>query len=170
MGLGGYLASRSDTEHYEKERLREQAEVAEIPGAEIREVQEVFQAYGLQAADIEPIVRAFQNQPKAWVDFMMRFELGLERPDPKRAFVSAYTIALAYIVGGLIPLIPYFVLPSVRSALLWSVVATLVALFIFGFVKGQFTGTAPARSAFQTVVIGGLAASAAFVLARLLSH
>jgi VIT1/CCC1 family predicted Fe2+/Mn2+ transporter len=170
MGLGGYLASRGDAEHYEKERSREQREVAEIPQDETKEVQAVFEAYGLSEAEIEPIVRAFQARPAAWVDFMMRFELGLERPDPARALTSAYTIALSYIAGGLIPLLPYVVVPSVHPAFVWSVATTLVALFVFGYVKGHFSGTAPLRSAVQTVVIGGLAAAAAFGLARLIAR
>jgi len=170
MGLGGYLASRSDSEHYESERLREASEITEIPHAEIAEVDTIFRAYGLDDAEIAPIVAAFQKRPQAWIDFMMRFELGLERPDPKRAFSSAFTIAAAYIVGGLIPLASYFFVPNIHLALLWSAIVTLVALFIFGYVKGRFTGTTPLRSAFQTVLIGGLAASAAFGLARLFSR
>ena len=170
MGLGGYLASRSDTEHYESERLRETKEVTDIPLAEIAEVATVFKAYGLGDAEIAPIVLAFQNRPSSWVDFMMRFELGLERPDPKRAFSSAFTIAASYVIGGLIPLLSYFAVPNVHAALLWSVLVTLIALFVFGFVKGRFTGAAPFRSALQTVLIGGLAAGAAFGLARLFSH
>ena len=170
MGLGGYLASRSDTEHYESERLRETKEVADIPQAEIAEVTSVFKAYGLDDAEIAPIVLAFQKRPRSWVDFMMRFELGLERPDPKRAFSSAFTIAASYVIGGLIPLLSYFFVPNVHAALLWSVVVTLLALLAFGYVKGRFTGTAPLRSGLQTVLIGGLAAGAAFGLARLFSH
>ena len=170
MGLGGYLASRSDTEHYESERLRETKEVADIPHAEIAEVATVFKAYGLDDAEITPIVLAFQKRPRSWVDFMMRFELGLERPDPKRAFSSALTIAASYVIGGLIPLLSYFFVPNVHAALLWSVVVTLLALLAFGYVKGRFTGTAPLRSGLQTVLIGGLAAGAAFGLARLFSH
>ncbi len=170
MGLGGYLASRSDTEHYESERLRETQEVADVPRAEIAEVTTVFKAYGLDDAEIAPIVLAFQKRPRSWVDFMMRFELGLERPDPKRAFSSAFTIAASYVIGGLIPLLSYFFVPNVHAALLWSVVVTLLALLAFGYVKGRFTGTAPLRSGLQTVLIGGLAAGAAFGLARLFSH
>ena len=170
MGLGGYLASRSDTEHYESERLRETNEVADIPQAEIAEVATVFKAYGLDDDEIAPIVRAFQKRPSAWVDFMMRFELGLERPDPKRAFSSAFTIAASYVVGGLIPLLAYFAIPNVQAALLWSAIVTLIALFAFGYVIGRYTGAAPLRSGFQTVLIGGLAAGAAFGLARLFSR
>ena len=106
MGLGGYLAAKSDAEHYAKEREREKREVAEIPHEEMREVAEVFQSYGLSEKDTRPIVEALRKQPKKWIDFMMRFELGLEKPDPKRALVSALTIGGAYAAGGFIPLAP----------------------------------------------------------------
>src|SRR4029450_108431 len=104
MGLGGYLAAKSDAEHYAKEREREKREVKEIPEEEMREVAQVFHSYGLTHEESEPIVEALSKHPKRWADFMMRFELGLEKPDPKRAFVSAFTIASAYVAGGLIPL------------------------------------------------------------------
>jgi len=166
MGLGGYLAAKSDAEHYAKEREREKREVAEIPHEEMREVAEVFQAYGLTEDETWPIVQALKRQPQNWIDFMMRFELGLEKPDPKRAFRSAMTIAGAYIAGGLIPLAPYIFTQASSTALLISVVLTLVALFIFGYVKGHFTGTRPLRSALQTALIGSVAAGAAFGIAR----
>jgi VIT1/CCC1 family predicted Fe2+/Mn2+ transporter len=169
MGLGGYLAARSDAEHYASERAREEREVLEKPAAEAAEVREVFASYGLSAEESEPVVRALTAKPDAWVDFMMRFELGLETPDPKRALTSALTIAGAYVVGGFIPLGPYLVWSSVKTGLLFSVAVTLLALAVFGYVKGQFTGTRPARSALQTVVIGGLAAAAAFVIAKAIS-
>src|SRR5262245_10582701 len=169
MGLGGYLAAKSDAEHYAKERERERREVAEIPREEMREVAEVFQAYGLTEDETWPIVQALRRQPKNWIDFMMRFELGLERPDPKRAFVSAITIAGAYIAGGFIPLAPYIVTTSASQALVFSIGVTLLALLIFGFVKGRFTGTRPLRSALQTALIGSAAAGAAFAIARLIS-
>jgi vacuolar iron transporter family protein len=170
MGLGGYLASRGDTEHYDSERLRESAEVAAIPQAEISEVTSLFKKYGLSDAAIAPIIEAFRLQPDTWVDFMMRFELGIERPDPTQAVRSALTIAFAYVIGGMIPLASYFFMPSMHVALISSVSLTLVALFLFGFAKGHFTGVRPLRSALQTVLIGGLAAGAAFGLARLFSH
>ena len=169
MGLGGYLAARSDAEHYTKEREREKKEVAEIPHEEMREVAEVFQAYGLTEDETWPIVQALRRQPKNWIDFMMRFELGLEKPDPKRAVVSAFTIAGAYVAGGFIPLAPYIFSHSTSAALLVSVAMTLTALVIFGFVKGRFTGTKPIRSALQTALIGSAAAGAAFAIARLIS-
>jgi vacuolar iron transporter family protein len=169
MGLGGYLAAKSDAEHYAKEREREKREVAEIPHEEMREVAEVFQEYGLTAEQTWPIVEALRRQPKKWVDFMMRFELGLEKPDPKRALVSALTIGGAYAAGGFVPLAPYMAADSVSTALLISIGVTILALIIFGFVKGRFTGMRPIRSALQTVFIGSAAAGAAFLIARLIS-
>jgi len=169
MGLGGYLAARSDAEHYASEQQREETEIRTVPEVEAEEVRGVFEAYGLTAAESAPVVAALQRHPAAWVDFMMRFELGLEKPDPKRAVSSALTIGGAYIAGGFIPLAPYFVAPSVRSALTLSVGVTLVALFVFGFIKARFTGAPPARSALQTALVGGAAAAAAFILARLVS-
>lgn len=170
MGLGGYLAAKSDAEHYAKEREREKREVAEIPHEEMREVAEVFQEYGLTFEETEPIVQALRKQPKKWIDFMMRFELGLEKPEPKRAMISAVTIGGAYIAGGFIPLSPYFFTGDVFRALLVSIVFTLLALLVFGFVKGRFTGTKPIRSALQTAMIGGVAAGTAFVIAKLIAE
>ena len=166
MGLGGYLAARSDAEHYVRERKREELEVREKPAEEATEVMELLQSYGLTADESAPIVDAFSRRPKAWVDFMMRFELGLEKPDPRRALVSALTIAGASVAGGFIPLSPYFFFTAVSTSLVLSVAVTLMALGLFGYVKGHFTGTAPLRGALQTVLIGGLAAAAAFAIAR----
>jgi vacuolar iron transporter family protein len=168
MGLGGYLAARSDAEHYAAERAREELEVKQKAAVEAEEVSEVFRSYGLTAEQAQPLVAALRERPDAWVDFMMRFELGLEKPDPRRALASALTIAGAYVVGGFIPLGPYIAL-SASAALAASVGITLVALGVFGYVKGHFTGAAPLRSSFQTVLIGGLAAAAAFAIARAIS-
>ena len=169
MGLGGYLAARSDAEHYASERKREQTEIVEVPEVELAEVAGIFQSYGLTDEEIAPILRSLRTRPEAWTDFMMRFELGLEAPDPKRALTSALTIAGAYIVGGFIPLGPYFVFASTRPALVSSILVTLAALLIFGYIKGRFTGLKPVRSALQTALIGGLAAAAAFGIARAIS-
>jgi VIT1/CCC1 family predicted Fe2+/Mn2+ transporter len=169
MGLGGYLAARSDAEHYASERAREYLEVKEKPEVETEEVAQVFRGYGLTSEEIAPITRAFAAKPDAWVDFMMSFELGLEAPDPRRALRSALTIGGAYVAGGLIPLFPYMTLPHRDQALLLSVAVTLAALFAFGYVKGRFTGARPWRSAMQTALVGGLAAAAAFGLAKLLA-
>jgi VIT1/CCC1 family predicted Fe2+/Mn2+ transporter len=169
MGLGGYLAARSDAEHYESERAREEKEVVEMPADERREVQEILESYGLTDQQIDPILSAFESKPKVWVDWMMRFELGLEEPDPKRALRSAMTIAGSYIAGGLIPLSPYMVTEHASIALVYSVAATIVALAIFGYIKGRFTGAPPLRSSIQTTVIGGLAAGAAYGIAKMFS-
>lgn len=169
MGLGGYLAARSDAEHYETERATEKREVEANPEGEIKEVEEVFVSYGLEKEQSTTMAAALSLHPEVWVDFMMRFELGLEKPNPKRAVSSALTIGLSYIAGGLVPLAPYIFIPSTSSALIVSVIFTLIALLIFGYVKGRFTGTHPFRSALQTALLGGIAASAAFGLARLIS-
>jgi VIT1/CCC1 family predicted Fe2+/Mn2+ transporter len=166
MGLGGFLAARSDAEHYASEREREHREVREKPNVEAAEVAEIFRGYGLSSDEVEPILRSFQKRPNEWIDFMMRFELGLERPDPRRALRSALTIGGAYAAGGLIPLGPYMVVGSAGTALSVSVGVTLAALAVFGYVKARFTGARPWKSALQTVLIGGLAASAAFGIAR----
>jgi vacuolar iron transporter family protein len=134
----------------------------------MREVAEVFQAYGLNEEETWPIVQALKRHPRNWVDFMMRFELGLEKPQPGRALTSALTIASAYVAGGLIPLSPYIFSRDVSAALPVSVALTLAALLIFGFVKGKFTGMRPVKSALQTALIGGAAAGAAFAIARLI--
>ena len=169
MGLGGYLAAKSDAEHYASEREREKEEIIKIPDEEMAEVAAVFRSYGLTEEETVPVVESLSRRPHAWVDFMMRFELGLEKPDPKRALTSALTIAGAYIVGGLIPLSPYIFLANAQSALLLSVLVTLTALLVFGYVKGRFTGTRPFRSGLQTMLIGGIAAAAAFGIARAIS-
>jgi vacuolar iron transporter family protein len=169
MGLGGYLAARSDAEHYASERAREQTEVVEKPAVETDEIVEIFEHYGVKPEDSIHLVEALKRDRGAWVDFMMRFELGLEKPEPQRALRSAITIALSYIFGGLIPLAPYMLTQQARTALLFSVAVTSVALAVFGYVKGRFTGANALRSAVQTLIIGGLAAAVAFGLARLIS-
>jgi VIT1/CCC1 family predicted Fe2+/Mn2+ transporter len=169
MGLGGYLAARGDAEHYDSERRREEREIVERIDDERHEVLEILESYGLTRAESSPILAAFEAKPKVWVDWMMRFELGLEEPDPKRAVRSAGTIAASYIAGGLIPLAPYIFAARASAALPYSVVATIIALAIFGFVKGRFTGAPPLLSAVRTAVIGGLAAAAAYTIARVIS-
>jgi VIT1/CCC1 family predicted Fe2+/Mn2+ transporter len=169
MGLGGYLAGKSAVEHYTSERAREHREVREKPAAEAAEVMDVLRGYGISAEEARPVVESLRRRPEAWIDFMMRFELGLERPDPRRALRSALTIGGAYAVGGFIPLFPYMLIPEATRALAFSAVITLLALAGFGYVKGRFTGTKPLRSALQTVLIGGLAAGAAFAIARAIS-
>ncbi len=165
MGLGGFLAARSDAEHYASERRREDEETRVVPETEAAEITEIFEQYGIAPDACAPVVAALRRNPKAWVDFMMRFELGLEKPDPNRARRSALTIGGSYVAGGIIPLLPYMLWPALGTALRVSIGVTLLALFVFGGVKGRFTGSRPLRSALQTTVIGGLAAAAAFLLA-----
>jgi len=166
MGLGGYLAARGDAEHYVQEKAREYREIEEIPEEEKAEVRKVFRNYGLTEKESEPVVEALSTRPDAWVDFMMRFELGLEEPDPKRAVTSAGTIAASYVVGGLIPLSPYMLLANAYRGLIVSAIVTLIALGVFGFIKGKYTGARALRSALQTMLIGGVAAGVAFALAK----
>jgi VIT1/CCC1 family predicted Fe2+/Mn2+ transporter len=168
MGLGGYLAARTDAEHYASERAREERETAEMPDEEAAEVAAILRSYGLTDDVAASVVNAIRADKRRWVDFMMRFELGLEEPDPKRARNSALTIALSYVAGGMIPLAPYFFMPSVHSALVGSVLVTLLALLAFGYIKGKFTTARPLRSAWQTAAVGGLAATAAFLIAKLI--
>lgn len=170
MGLGGYLAAKSDAQHYYSERRRELEEVKDKPDQEAHEVQEVFRAYGLSEDEIAPILKALRSRPKDWINFMMRFELGLEEPDPKRARRSALTIGGAYVAGGLIPLAPYMLSSETLPSLTASVIITAIALFLFGFVKGRYTSSSPMRSAWQTLLVGGLAALTAFALAKALSR
>jgi VIT1/CCC1 family predicted Fe2+/Mn2+ transporter len=169
MGLGGYLAARTDRDHYRSEREREIRETVEVPERETEEVADVFRGYGMSEQDTVPVVQAVCADQKRWVDFMMRFELGLEEPDPSRARNSAATIAVSYILGGLVPLAPYMLVRQLNSALSISVVVTLMALFAFGYVKGRLTGISALRGGLQTVTIGGLASAAAFGLARWIS-
>ena len=168
MGLGGYLAARTNSEHYKAEHEREVRETEQVPEMEEQEVVDIFREYGLTETELKPVVKALIKDRKRWVDFMMIFELGLEQPNPKRAGQSATTIALSYIIGGLIPLSPYMLLSSLRTALWVSIGVTLLALFLFGFFKGRFTGLNSLRNGAQTVLVGGVAAAVAFLLARLI--
>lgn len=169
MGLGGYLAGKSDVEHYASERRREQLEIEQKPDVEAMEVMELLQEHGLTAEESAPVVAALRKRPEAWRDFMLRFELGLEKPDPRRAVRSGAVIATAYVAGGLIPLAPYMLLASAHAALPWSIAVTGGALAVFGWIKGRLTGAWPLRSGLQTLLIGGLAAAAAFLIARALA-
>jgi VIT1/CCC1 family predicted Fe2+/Mn2+ transporter len=166
MGLGGYLAARSDAEHYASERKREEEEIVTMPEAEASEVRDIFEDYGLTHEESASVVEALRRRPRDWVDFMMRFELGLEKPEPGRALKSALTIALSYVVGGMIPLSAYLVLADAHKALSISITVTMVSLAAFGAIKGRFTGVPMLRSGLQTLLIGGLAAAAAFGIAR----
>jgi VIT1/CCC1 family predicted Fe2+/Mn2+ transporter len=167
MGLGGYLAARTELHHFDSERKREEKETEEIPEVEAEEVASLFRSYDLDEPTVATLVNAIRADKQRWVDFMMKFELGLERPDANRAIRSALTIGLAYIAGGLIPLAPYFFSEQPQVGLEFSVATTLISLFAFGYVKGKFTVATPWKSAFQTLAIGTLAAGAAFSIAKL---
>ncbi len=169
MGLGGYLAARTDEEHYASEKAREDRETLELPEEEAREVAAIFRSYGLDEDHVHAVVEAVRSDRSRWVDFMMRFELGIEPPDPQRARSSALTIALAYIFGGLIPLSPYLLVSSVHTALVGSIVVTLLALLVVGYIKGRFTVKTPFRAALQTACVGGVAAAAACAIAKWVS-
>jgi vacuolar iron transporter family protein len=166
MGLGGYLAARTDAEHYASEQAREGWEIDHLRDKEVHEVTDIFRDYGLQGEALTAVVSALTADRKRWLDFMMRYELGLEAPDPKRAPISAGTIAASYLVGGLIPLAPYMLVSSISEAFTYSVGFTGLALLVFGGIKGHFTGINKAKSAAQTLLVGGLAAAAAYVLAH----
>src|SRR3984885_13820570 len=169
MGLGGFLAAQGDAEHYASERLREEREIVERTRDEEEEIYEIFEQYSVSRASAEPVLAALKQNPTAWVDFMMRFELGLDEPAANRAHRSALTIAISYIAGGLIPLLPYMLVADNLTALKLSVIITLLALGIFGALKGRLVGTGWLRNALQTVTIGGVAAAAAYALAHLLN-
>jgi len=169
MGLGGYLAARTDAEHYRAEYHRELRETEETPDEERREVRLILTQQGLDGQLADTVVEALSRDRHRWVDFMMRFELGLEKPDSSRAPASALTIGISYIVGGLIPLMPYMLLPDIATALYVSIVVTLVALAIFGGVKGYLTSGRTLRSALQTLAIGGVAGAVAYLIARAVS-
>ncbi|MEO6989937.1 MAG: VIT1/CCC1 transporter family protein [Candidatus Baltobacteraceae bacterium] len=169
MGLGGFLAARSEAEHYASEHQRELDETEQMPQEERREIELIFAKYGLEGRALDAATDAITSDRRRWVDFMMRFELGLEQPDPKTAPISALRIGGSYVVGGIIPLFPYALVPNAHQALLYSIAVTAIALLVFGAVKGRFTGVSPLRSALQTVFIGGIAAAAAFLIARAIS-
>jgi VIT1/CCC1 family predicted Fe2+/Mn2+ transporter len=176
MGLGGYLAARGDAEHYASELAREQDEVIRRPDDEAQEIYDIFAQYSVPREAAAPVLAALQQNHPAYVDFMMRFELGLEKPASNRAHQSALTIAASYIAGGLVPLLPYIfvnpttLIPDTAAALKYSVLITILALAFFGALKGRLLGTGALRSALQTSLIGGAAAAAAYTLARLLNH
>lgn len=166
MGLGGYLAAKSYQDYYKAEYAREIHETEEKPEAERLEVEKILEGYGMQKSQsVHAAAEISRNQHK-WVNFMMRLELGLEKPDPKQAVKTASTIAISYIVGGLIPLSPYIAISNTNEAFLVSVMVTIVALVIFGYIRGRFTTGKPMRSAGETLVVGGIAATVAFLIAQ----
>lgn len=168
MGLGGYLAARTDVEHYEAELAREQNEIDNEHEHEVKEVEGIFRSYGLEGAELQSVVTAITSDRQRFIDFLMRFELGMEKPNASRAPASAFTIGASYFIGGLIPLFPYLITKDMGTALKMSIAMTGVALFVFGLVKGHFTGANKLVAALQTLLVGGLAAGAAFALARAL--
>lgn len=169
MGLGGFLAARSDADAYRNEFARERREIVDLPEVERREVREIFAGYGLEGAALDGATAAVTAAPGPWLRFMMKEELGLEEPDPKRAIRSGLTIGASYIAGGFVPLLPYFFSIGVGQALLISAAVSVVALAVFGAVKARFTGLPPLHGAAQTVVLGGLAGGAAYAIARTIS-
>ena len=169
MGLGGYLAARTEREHYISELNRERREIIELPDFEREEVADILRGWALPEHIISSATDSIRLTLTRWVDFMMKHELGLEEPDPRRARNSSITIGASYIVGGIIPLSPYIFIHKPDTALYISVLITLLALFIFGYVKGKFTGSAPMKSAWQTTLVGGVAAGIAFVIAKLIA-
>jgi len=167
MGLGGFLAGQTEQEHYEAELKREYEEVERVPEREKEEIREVFEDYGLSPEAQEIVVEAISKNKDKWVDFMMRFELGLERPNPNRARNSALTIGISYIVGGFIPLIPYFYVSDPVDGLKYSAGVTIIALSIFGYFKSTVTGQDPIKGSLKVTAIGAAAATAAFLVAKL---
>ncbi len=169
MGLGGFLAGRTEADHYNSELKREYNEVELVPEQEKAEVKEVFAGFGLSAHLQDEIAEELSKDKKKWVDFMMKYELGLEEPDPNRATKSAFTIGISYIVGGIIPLSPYLIIHTAQEALYYSCGVTLICLFVFGYFKSKLTGQPALSGAFKVVIIGALAAGAAFGMAKLIN-
>ena len=169
MGLGGYLVASTESEHYRAEVERETRETELVPEREAQEVAQILESYGLAPEEAAPLVQSIRADSKRWIGFMMRFEIGLDEPNPSRIWRSALTIALSYVAGGLIPLIPYMIASKVSTALLFSVIVTAIALFGFGYGKNKIVGLSPLRGGIQTILIGGVAAGAAFLIARLVA-
>jgi len=169
MGLGGFLAGRTELDHYNSELQREYDEVKRVPEQEKAEVKEVFAGFGLSASLQQQIADEMAKDEDKWVDFMMRYELGLEKPHPNRATKSAITIGVSYIVGGIIPLSPYFIVSNSQVALYYSCAVTLICLFVFGYFKSKFTGQPALVGALKVVFIGALAAGAAFGISKLIN-
>lgn len=168
MGLGGYLSGRVEADTHEAERLREVSEVEEKPWEEEEEVVDVLGRYGLTRAQCEPVLEHFRQNKELWVDFMMRFELDMKKPDESRPFTSALAVGGSYVVGGLVPLVPYLLVPNAKTALRYSTAATLLALFVFGWFKAMLIGSPKrGKSAVETLAVGGAAAAAAYFLAKL---
>ena len=170
MGLGGYLAGKTEVDHYNAEVKREEYEVEHLPEREKQEVRDVFADFGLSKETQDIIADEMAKDKEKWVDFMMKYELGLDKPDPKRARNSAFNIGVSYIVGGLVPLSPYFFVTHPYDGLKWSCLITVICLFIFGYFKAKVTGQNPLAGAFKVAIIGSVAASAAFFIAKMFTH
>lgn len=167
MGLGGYLAGRTEIEHYDSELKREHYEVKHFYEKEKEEVREVFAAYGLSPQTQTVIADEMAKDEDKWVNFMMKYELGLDKPDEKRARKSALNIGIAYIIGGIVPLSAYFFTDTPNDGLMYSAMITVVCLFVFGYFKSKYTGQPPVKGALSTTAIGLIAAAAAFFIAKL---
>jgi VIT1/CCC1 family predicted Fe2+/Mn2+ transporter len=168
MGLGGYLAGKTEMDHYNAELRREYQEVENVPEKEREEVREFFEGLGLTQDVQDQAVAEMTKDKDKWVEFMMKYELGLDKPDPRRARKSAFNIGFSYIVGGLIPLSPYFFVSDGITGLKISAAITLCCLFIFGYFKSKVTGMPPIAGALRVMIIGALAAGCAFAVARLI--
>ncbi|MDB5149236.1 MAG: hypothetical protein JWQ57_3256 [Mucilaginibacter sp.] len=166
MGLGGFLAGKTDADHYDSELKREYMEVDKVPAQEKEEVRQIFASFGLSHELQHQIADEMAKDKDKWVDFMMKYELGLEKPNPGRATKSALTIGVSYVIGGIIPLSPYVFINDTIQALYYSCGITLIALFVFGYFKSKLTGQHPVSGAIKVVLIGTLAAAAAFILAK----
>ncbi len=168
MGLGGFLAGQTDINHYDAELKREYEEVERVPEIEKEEIKVIFADYGLSETSQNLIVEELAKDKVKWVEFMMKYELGLEKPDANRATTSALTIGISYIIGGIIPLMPYFLTKNVFNGLIYSCITTILCLFIFGYFKSKVTGQPPLIGAIKVTAIGALAASAAFFIAKII--
>ncbi|TPX34071.1 hypothetical protein SmJEL517_g03256 [Synchytrium microbalum] len=166
MGLGGFLAGRTEIDHYNSERAREVREVETVPEREEEEIYEIFEPYGVTKTSLQPMMYMLKQDKERWVDFMMKFELALEKPDISRSYIAALTIGVSYFIGGLVPLFPYIFMSSTTEALYVSMAVTIAALFIFGYVKSRILGVPAFMGAIQMAVIGACAAGAAFGIAR----
>lgn len=169
MGLGGFLAGQTEVEHYDSELRREYEEVERVPETERKEVEEIFISMGVDASLSKQVTTQISQDKHKWVDFMMRFELGLDKPDKNRAYQSAITIALAYLAGGFIPLFPYLVTSNNQQGFYWSCCITILALIVFGYFKSKVTGQPLLKGTLKVAFTGILAAAAAFIIAKMIS-
>lgn len=168
MGLGGYLAGKTEQDHYNSELKKEYWEIENKRSVEIDEVRKVFLEWGLSSAVAEEATQEIIKDDKRWIDFMMKHELGLEKPDPKRARKSAFNIGISYVVGGFIPLMPYFFVDAAITGLQYSAIITLLCLFVFGYFKSKMTGVHPILGGLKVLLIGATAAATAFGVAKLI--